>query len=108
MLWNLAKPGDAGGLEYYTGLTFKVFVAGSGSEIGSGGRYDNLLGNFGTAEAAVGFSFALDGLVAALSGKTGLVIKSEHAQSVDPGEDPTSRFLEARKLRDCQVRIKIS
>jgi ATP phosphoribosyltransferase regulatory subunit len=47
--------GDAGGLEYYTGLTFKVYVPDLGVEIGSGGRYDNLIANFGKAEPAVGF-----------------------------------------------------
>ena len=45
-------------------MVFKVYVPGWGTEIGSGGRFDNLISNFGNAEPAVGFSFALDGLVA--------------------------------------------
>src|SRR5262249_36339761 len=55
--------GDTGGLEYYTGLTFKVYAPGFGAEIGAGGRYDNLIPNFGQPEAAVGFSDAPRGLV---------------------------------------------
>src|SRR5262249_49998031 len=59
--------GDTGGLEYYTGLTFKVYAPGFGAEIGGGGRYDNLIANFGEPEPAVGFSIAPDGLGRAIS-----------------------------------------
>jgi histidyl-tRNA synthetase len=34
--------------------------------VGGGGRYDNLIGNFGASEPAIGFSLSLDGLVGAL------------------------------------------
>jgi ATP phosphoribosyltransferase regulatory subunit len=59
--------GDAGGLEYYTGVTFKIYVAQWGVAIGGGGRYDNLIGNFGSPEPAVGFSLSLDALAGTLS-----------------------------------------
>src|SRR6266545_1246877 len=52
--------GDVARLNYYTGLTFKIYVEGAGARIGSGGRYDNLTANFGKAEPAVGFVLDLD------------------------------------------------
>src|SRR5206468_4991184 len=54
--------GDVGGLDYYTGLTFKIYAAGLGSALGRGGRYDELLAKFGKPESAVGFSLCLDWL----------------------------------------------
>jgi ATP phosphoribosyltransferase regulatory subunit len=54
--------GDVPSLDYYTGLTLKVFVHGAGASIGRGGRYDGLTGNFGRAEPAVGFVLNLDAL----------------------------------------------
>lgn len=54
--------GDVPSLDYYTGLSLKVFVHGAGTSIGRGGRYDGLTGNFGRAEPAVGFVLNLDAL----------------------------------------------
>lgn len=61
--------GDVAGLDYYTGLTFKIFVDGIGTRIGSGGRYDRLLSNFGKEEPAIGFVLDLDLLMRAVSGE---------------------------------------
>jgi ATP phosphoribosyltransferase regulatory subunit len=52
--------GDVAGLDYYTGLTFNIYAAGLGTALGRGGRYDELLSNFGHGEPAVGFSLCLD------------------------------------------------
>lgn len=41
---------------YYTGVIFRGYVQGSGVTIISGGRYDNLLGEFGTSKPAIGFA----------------------------------------------------
>lgn len=54
--------GDVPSLDYYTGLTMKVYVHGAGASVGRGGRYDGLTGNFGRAEPAVGFVLNLDAL----------------------------------------------
>ena len=51
------------GLDYYTGIVFKIYVPGSGFEVGSGGRYDNLLNNFGCDLPSVGFTFYLERLL---------------------------------------------
>jgi ATP phosphoribosyltransferase regulatory subunit len=52
--------GEVRGLEYYTGIHFEVFVAGTGRAAGAGGRYDELMGRFGQPMPAVGVSLDLD------------------------------------------------
>ena len=41
---------------YYTGIIFRGFVEGYGYPVISGGRYDNLIGDFGRNVSAVGFA----------------------------------------------------
>jgi len=59
--------GDVSSLDYYTGLSLKIFVHGAGSSVGRGGRYDGLTGSFGRAEPAVGFVLNLDALTEVLA-----------------------------------------
>lgn len=54
--------GDVSRLDYYSGLTFKIYVEGAGARVGSGGRYDGLTASFGNSEPAVGFVVDLDAL----------------------------------------------
>jgi ATP phosphoribosyltransferase regulatory subunit len=51
------------GLDYYTGIVFKIYGRAAGLELGGGGRYDGLLARFGRDLPAVGFSFTLDRLL---------------------------------------------
>lgn len=99
--------GDAGGIEYYTGLTFKVYVPGCGNEIGGGGRYDNLISNFGQAEPAVGFSFALDGLVGAVTRNQHLQLSEETSQTIDLDGNLAQAFHQARDLRTAGKKVKL-
>ncbi len=57
--------GEVRGLDYYTGIHFEVFVAGAGSAVGAGGRYDDLMGRFGRPLPAVGLALDLDALAEA-------------------------------------------
>jgi ATP phosphoribosyltransferase regulatory subunit len=76
-LWNRAAAeglepvlrvdlGEVRGFEYYTGALFHLFAEGPGEPIGSGGRYDDLLGRFGAPMPAAGFALDLDNLAWAL------------------------------------------
>jgi ATP phosphoribosyltransferase regulatory subunit len=56
-------------LEYYTGAIFQVYDPAHGTPLGSGGRYDELLGQFGRALPAVGFALDVDRLHAASRGE---------------------------------------
>lgn len=102
--------GDVSGLDYYTGLTFKIYLAGAGTRVGSGGRYDNLTANFGRPEPAVGFVLDLDALTGVLmrKGKETYGGLAERESSVLPDSDPATLFREARKRRAGRERILIN
>lgn len=52
---------------YYTGMIFKGYAFGNGDAIVKGGRYDNLLGQFGKNAPATGFVVVVDDLLNALN-----------------------------------------
>jgi ATP phosphoribosyltransferase regulatory subunit len=54
---------------YYTGAVFQVYDPAYGVPIGSGGRYDELLARFGSAQPAVGFALNVERLHIALTGE---------------------------------------
>jgi ATP phosphoribosyltransferase regulatory subunit len=103
--------GDVSGLDYYTGLTFKIYVRGAGGSVGSGGRYDRLTSNFGKAEPAIGFVLDLDAL-------TDVLLTNGSAASFTPepeqkapsitGHDQTALFLAARKKRAQGERVLVN
>lgn len=93
------SPCLARGLEIYTGTVFEVFLCDSviTSSIGSGGRYDNIIGGFLDKQSdypAVGMSFGLDVIYTALELK-GL---RETRASVDVYIIPIGTKEEAFKL----------
>ena len=51
--------------DYYTGIVFEAFAPGLGAALGSGGRYDNMLGIYGNDRPAAGFAFYLEEAMAA-------------------------------------------
>ena len=53
--------------QYYTGMIFKGYTYGVGDAIVKGGRYDNLLKQFGKSAPAVGYVIMIDDLLQALS-----------------------------------------
>lgn len=55
---------------YYTGAVFQVYDPAHGERLGSGGRYDELLGQFGRPLPAVGFALNVESLHIALAGAT--------------------------------------
>jgi ATP phosphoribosyltransferase regulatory subunit len=56
-------------LGYYTGAVFQVYDPAYGVPLGSGGRYDELLGHFGRPLPAVGFALNVERLHIALTGE---------------------------------------
>jgi len=54
---------------YYTGAVFQVYDPAYGVPLGSGGRYDELLGAFGRSLPAVGFALNVERLHIALTGE---------------------------------------
>src|SRR5204862_3235823 len=100
---------DVSGLDYYTGLVFKVYVEGAGARVGSGGRYDELTANFGRREPSVGFVLDLDALTEVLARGGDFDSKNgAHADaSTVEAADTSERFREARRRRARSERIKM-
>lgn len=51
---------------YYTGVIFKAYTYGVGDAVVKGGRYDNLLHQFGKEAPAIGFMAVIDDIMEAL------------------------------------------
>lgn len=54
--------GEFRGFDYYDGVVFDVFSANVGCELGGGGRYNHLIGQFGQDLPSTGFALDLDRL----------------------------------------------
>jgi ATP phosphoribosyltransferase regulatory subunit len=52
---------------YYTGIIFKAYTYGTGDAVATGGRYDNLVRQFGKEAPAIGLAIVVDQLMLALS-----------------------------------------
>ncbi len=62
--------------EYYTGVIFRGYLDGLGEPVLSGGRYDNLIGDFGVSLPATGFGVNIDLFAKRILLDTGKVSKS--------------------------------
>jgi ATP phosphoribosyltransferase regulatory subunit len=102
--------GDVARLDYYSGLTFKVFVEGVGVRVGSGGRYDNLTARFGKAEPAVGFVLELDELATRLTHYAELARTQAPSGTVfnSAGNDVSTLFRKALEKRASDEGIKLN
>lgn len=52
---------------YYTGIIFRAYTYGTGDAIATGGRYDNLVCQFGKDAPAIGVAIVMDQLMLALT-----------------------------------------
>jgi ATP phosphoribosyltransferase regulatory subunit len=100
---------DVSGLDYYTGLVFKIYIEGAGARVGSGGRYDELTANFGRREPAIGFVLDLDAVTEIIArggdfepenggSDTATIIKSGYLEE---------RFREAKSKRERGEKIRM-
>lgn len=62
-------------LDYYTGVIFKAYTFDVGEPIANGGRYDNLIGQFGKDKASIGFCITIDLLHLAIIRQNIVVVK---------------------------------
>lgn len=94
---------------YYTGMIFKGYAYGTGDSIVKGGRYNNLMKQFGKDAPSVGFSFEVDELMNALNrqkifidihNKTAMVLYEPAAQK--QGIDL------AKQLRETKIHTQLT
>lgn len=100
--------GEVRGLDYYTGLVFRVYARGLGSELGAGGRYDALLGRFGRPLPAVGFMLGLDRLALLLERQERLPELTERQVASPEGRTLAERLARARGLRGAGRRVRFT
>ena len=93
--------GEVRGFDYHTGVIFEIFAEGMGSHLGSGGRYNNLLGKFGTPSAATGFALDLERVMNALETQKRLPeTKGTDILVIDYQADKREAFQLCGKLRE--------
>lgn len=85
---------------YYTGIIFKGYTYGVGDAIVKGGRYDNLLRQFGKNAPAIGFMIVVDDLLAAMNRQGAVISGIETSMKLYYNEGNfQEQLLEARRLR---------
>jgi ATP phosphoribosyltransferase regulatory subunit len=101
--------GDVSRLDYYTGLVFKIYIEGSGTRAGGGGRYDELTASFGQREPAVGFVLDLDALARALGrGGAGGDEEVVETSTETAGQPVADVMLEALRRRREGARVRLT
>ena len=85
---------------YYTGIIFKGYTYGIGDAVLKGGRYDNLIEQFGKKAPSVGFAIVLDELMMALS-RQGIHMEADHMDTMIIYKEATMKdaILRAEELR---------
>ena len=73
-------------MDYYTGVVFRGYVDYTGEAVLGGGRYDNLMSNFGKDEGATGFGVNLSVIADKLSRAVGVSESSEKKILVHYGD----------------------
>jgi ATP phosphoribosyltransferase regulatory subunit len=84
--------------DYYTGLVVEAYAPGLGVPLGGGGRYDELLGGFGTPAPAAGFALGLERLHLAAA-EAGVVIETPGIDAVVAGPEAAAVFETAARER---------
>lgn len=83
--------------DYYTGVVFEAMSPHLGTSLGSGGRYDNMVGAFGKSRPAAGFAFCLEQAMAAKAAEEDLLRDSADSADSVGGSDGANG--ENRRLR---------
>lgn len=69
--WVQVDLGMVKDIQYYTGVVLEAYTADMGFTIGTGGRYDKLIGQFGYECPATGFALGIERIMLALSRQGG-------------------------------------
>lgn len=70
-----------GQVKYYTGIAFEIVSEKIGRSLGGGGRYDDLMGKFGSPFPAIGFSLVADTIVEILHPTTQTIGRASRPKS---------------------------
>lgn len=94
--------------DYYTGMVFEVYTSGLGFPICGGGRYDNLVGQFGSSIPATGFAIGVERALLALQRQGYAFPLQPERYSVIYAEGCETRAVEkARELREAGYIVEL-
>jgi ATP phosphoribosyltransferase regulatory subunit len=96
--------GEVRGMDYYTGITFRGVVPGLGWPVISGGRYDDLIAQFGRPLAAVGFGLSV-GRALLVQDRDGM--PSPAADVLVHGCEDGACMPVVKELRACGCRVEV-
>ena len=100
--------GEVRGLDYYTGLVFRVYARGLGFDVGAGGRYDTLLARFGRPMPAVGFMLGLDRVALLLERRPPAAAEPVVRPETIEGDALGSTLAHARSRRTAGARVRFA
>ena len=106
-LWGVPNLSLMPELPYYTGIVFEALHPESGFPIATGGRYDLLLGAFGSPRPATGFAINVPRLHLALFASGWRPSRERALVSLIPGGDPREAARLAARLRSKGVAVAI-
>lgn len=93
---------------YYTGVIFRAYTYGVGDAVVKGGRYDNLLRQFGKNAPAVGFAVVVDSILEALARqKVEISLPKEPEVIAYSPETYRECLAEAQKLREQGISVSL-
>lgn len=96
---------------YYTGVIFKAYTYGVGDAVVKGGRYDNLLNQFGKEASAIGFVIVVDDILEALSRQKVEIPLDNQKQIItyENGnqEDFANKLQQAKELRQQGIAVEL-
>lgn len=93
---------------YYTGVIFRAYTYGVGDAVVKGGRYDNLLRQFGKNAPAVGFAVVVDSILEALARqRVEINLPKEPEVITYSPETYRERLAEAQKLREQGIPVSL-
>lgn len=94
---------------YYTDIIFQAYTYGNGEPIVKGGRYDNLVAQFGKNAPAIGFAIVVDQLMLALDRQKLDQIKSQKHTLILYSPEYRKIAIElARQFRSTNMQIELT
>ncbi|MBR6172625.1 MAG: ATP phosphoribosyltransferase regulatory subunit [Eubacterium sp.] len=100
--------GMLNGYDYYTGIVFSGYTYGTGAPVVKGGRYNNLMQQFGKDAPAIGFAIDLDSLMTGLNHQQ-IIPKSpvDRALVVYPVEFQEPAVVLGKQLRNEEIKTEL-
>ncbi|MFP4200587.1 MAG: ATP phosphoribosyltransferase regulatory subunit, partial [Clostridia bacterium] len=86
-------------LDYYTGSVFEIYCPETGDFLGGGGRYDGLMGRFGSEEPATGFALNMESVQSAVCLRNGEDDADDLCLILTEPEYPAAAVRLAQELR---------